>query len=444
MAEKVAEEWPKIMKAEQSPRKSKRKKARTTDKTKAAYWTDKIQLEKKPGWKSSNYFVRIQALGTRRKVKLNSTYKDEAAREAMALFKGIFANGWPKEEGEHLPTSGDSSLPKDPTIEDWVTAVRAKTMLAEGTVDKYYESLQTIVGEVLGIPRARKPEKRALIKAFPVASITKDTLANWQASRIKATRKLDAVAEQRALNTIRSLIVNARSLFTDDIFEAFNIDVEELKYKPFKRLKLPKKGDGSYSSRFDAVRLLATATRELAGDPSDYHTAEDPKFEQWKILYLALVAGLRYKEIDRLRIQDINTNKEIIAVRLHETFKPKTDASLGDIGISRSASDVIDGMIKRTSGRWIIKDGAPNKSSRYRASEHHDALVEWLKNYEERGFKPFADIQKPIHELRKEAGSFVNKEHGLVATQKFLRHKSILTTAGSYVEAKGKITTGLG
>ncbi len=83
----MAEEWPKIM-TNKAP-----KKIRTASKTTAAYWAKKIKLEKKPGWESSNYFVRIQAHGGRRKMKLECTVREEAAREAAELYIDILANG---------------------------------------------------------------------------------------------------------------------------------------------------------------------------------------------------------------------------------------------------------------------------------------------------------------------------------------------------------------
>jgi hypothetical protein len=66
-----------------------------------------------------------------------------------------------------------------------------------------------------------------------------------------------------------------------------------------------------------------------------------------------------------------------------------------------------------------------------------------LRAYEERGIQPFSDVPKPIHELRKEAGTLVNSQHGLNEAKNFLRHSSIATTAAYYVGSKGDITTGL-
>ena len=171
--------------------------------------------------------------------------------------------------------------------------------------------------------------------------------------------------------------------------------------------------------------------------------ADASRFEQWKILYLALVAGLRYNEIDKLRVQDISAAAGRISIRTHETFQPKTTASEGDVLVSAAAGEVLAGMLKRTIGPWFVKSGISKQSPSYRAGLYHDALVRWLRKYEERGIRPLADVPKPLHELRKEAGTLVNNQHGLNEAKNFLRHSSIATTAAYYVGSKGNITTGL-
>ena len=279
------------------------KKVRTASKTTATYWSRKIRLEKKPGWASSHYFVRIQANGLRRKMKLKSAIREDAAREALAIYLDVLSNGWPQDDGTRIPLPGTSSLPADPTIEEWILAVSAKKHAKEPSIKKYAESLETIVGEILGTPRARKPELRSRIKSYRVASLTKKTLSEWLEKRLVSIPLGDPVATSRAKNTTRSLIINARSLFSNKALEALNLDPQELPCIPFRGLTPPHKTAQRYTSRFDAKRILLTARNELGA------SKEGTNFELWKIIYLALVAGLRYKEIDRLRIQEIQLTK---------------------------------------------------------------------------------------------------------------------------------------
>jgi integrase len=313
------------------------------------------------------------------------------------------------------------------------------------SIDKYAESLRTIVSEILGMRRARKAEQRSKIDSYKVFDLTKETLKSWIDGRIARARQLDMARERCAQNTIRSLITNAKGLFTEQILEAIGLSSDNPLARPFRGLKLPPKGQTRYSSRFDAKVLLQTAASELGNpDPDVSNEERAARFEQWKILYLALVAGLRYNEIDRLRIRDISPNEGRISIRTHETFRPKTHSSEGDVLVGKNAAATLSDMISRTKGQWFIKDGVSKRSRAYRAGLYHDMLIAWLRNYEERGTKPFADVPKPIHELRKEAGTLVNSQHGLNEAKNFLRHASITTTASYYVGSKGNITTGLG
>jgi len=430
-----------MIKRESKPAK---KSVRTASKTTAAYWSQKIYLEKKGEWQSANYFARMQARGERRKVRLESTVREEAAREAVALYLGVLANGWPVNDDSKLDLPESSGLPSNPTVEEWITRAKRKASVRSGSVDKYAESLRTIVSEIIGMRRARKKEDRAKIDAVHISELTKEKLQAWLDSRLERARELDMVKAPRAKNTIRALVANSKGLFTQQILDAIGIAEKSLPYIPFHGLKLPSKTQTRYSSRFDAETLLKTAAVELGKDSPDADEETNAsRFEQWKILYLALVAGLRYNEIDKLRVQDVSAAAGKVAIRTHETFQPKTTASEGDVLVSASAGKVLTAMLKRTTGPWFIKDGASKQSPKYRAGLYHDALLRWLRNYEERGTNPFADLPKPLHELRKEAGTLVNSKHGLNEAKNFLRHSSIATTAAYYVGSKGNITTGL-
>src|SRR5258708_4260182 len=57
---------------------------------------------------------------------------------------------------------------------------------------------------------------------------------------------------------------------------------------------------------------------------------------------------------------------------------------------------------------------------------------------------PGISAEKPIHELRKEFGSMVNRKHGLTAAKDLLRHGDIATTAAHYIDAARKATSGIG
>jgi hypothetical protein len=73
----------------------------------------------------------------------------------------------------------------------------------------------------------------------------------------------------------------------------------------------------------------------------------------------------------------------------------------------------------------------------YRAQGVFERLIGWLKSHG-------VTARKPIHELRKEFGSMVNRKHGLSAAKDLLRHGDIAVTAACYIDRPRKATSGLG
>lgn len=51
---------------------------------------------------------------------------------------------------------------------------------------------------------------------------------------------------------------------------------------------------------------------------------------------------------------------------------------------------------------------------------------------------------KPLHTLRKEAGSIVCQQRDIYAASRFLRHADIQVTAEHYLDKKERITIGVG
>jgi hypothetical protein len=54
------------------------------------------------------------------------------------------------------------------------------------------------------------------------------------------------------------------------------------------------------------------------------------------------------------------------------------------------------------------------------------------------------NTQKPLHTLRKEYGSLINKIHGIHAASKALRHADISVTNNFYTDSRARVTPGLG
>lgn len=398
--------------------------------------------EKIPYWVSAHFYVRMQVGTERRKFRLKSTTAEEAGKESAKLYREISANGWPAKKVRKSAVSALESNERkesEGSVGQWISSATMNAKVRKDTAKKYAESLRTIVGDILELSGSRKKESRTKIDEFLLDDLTRDTIRAWILKRTDATGK-DAIQVRRASNTTRTLLVNARSLFTSTIQESMEIPPEKQR-KPFQSVKLPRKSITRYTSKFDARLLLAKAADELSEGSTDEDSAS--KFEQWKILYLALVAGLRYREIDNLRKQDVSPSTRKVSIRTHGEYEPKTEASEADVTVSDGAAKILEQMLSKTKGKWMITEARSKKATSYRTGAHHERLLEWLRNYEERGIKPLADVHKPLHELRKEAGTLVNSQYDLNEAKNFLRHSDIATTAAYYVGSKGEITTGL-
>ncbi len=107
----------------------------------------------------------------------------------------------------------------------------------------------------------------------------------------------------------------------------------------------------------------------------------------------------------------------------------------------RFSVDLLRGFRARAKGEFVIESAtAPqlgSSYSHYRAMFVFQRLTAWLR---ENGL----DDQRPMHALRKEAGSIVCQNSGLFAASRFLRHADIHITAQHFVDKKERVTVGLG
>jgi hypothetical protein len=143
---------------------------------------------------------------------------------------------------------------------------------------------------------------------------------------------------------------------------------------------------------FHPTELLSAAQADLAGNES--------RQEQFKILCLALFAGLRKREIDTLLWRSIDLERRVIRVEATEFFQPKTEESLAEVALDDEFVALLRGWKARAAGQFVVEaSGAPAAHPKaYRIAEHVEPLYTWLRA---RGVN---DRKKPLHSLRKETG----------------------------------------
>src|SRR5262249_17377036 len=167
-----------------------------------------------------------------------------------------------------------------------------------------------------------------------------------------------------------------------------------------------------YTSRIDAAILMRQACEELAESCPD----------AFLVMVLALGAGLRRGEIDKLLWRDVDFSGERIFVTESEHGELKTADSRGAVDIDQSTVEILRGFQAKAKEQFVIssvnaKDGASSRpwGNRYRCQTVFEKANRWLRAHGVEG-------NKALHTLRKEAGAIVATRDGIFAASKFLRH----------------------
>ena len=395
------------------------------------YWQSRVEL-----WNATDKFlsVRISYQGKRKVFKLHTAIKKVAAKKAKDIYLDLVANGWENES--------DVKVITDTTVGDVIRVYLELTEAAEKTAANYTRVFRSVVSDIKKISGDKKRfdyvnggnEKwKAKVDNVLLSDITQAEVQKWKVTYVKA-RNDDPVKASSARESANSYIRYCRSIFKPDILPHMMKELTLPDDLPFSAVKLYPRQKTKYASTFDITEVMQKAKDELPGIEQD---------QQWLIFVLAVSAGMRRNEVDKLTWRQINFNKNQIDLSATKYFKPKSENSGTDVDIDPDLSTLLRGYRAKykDAGEFVIqsdiKPVLKAKVSQYRANRHHQALVTWLR-------KQGVDARKPIHTLRKEAGSEVCRQYGLHAASTFLRHADIQVTSDHYVENKGTIRSGFG
>jgi integrase len=353
----------------------------------------------------------------------------------------LLGKGWEETLSHYKP----DNAPPEPeeelmTVGRYIAAVAPVSEARPRTLNGYFVSLRRVAAGVRGLEGQKngKGDAEALRKAIddvPLAELTREKVMAWKMAYV-ARAGADPVARGRAEISCNSILRQAKSLFSQKkILDSIpNAAALNLPFPlPFVGVPLWKQKVMPYKSRVDPEILVSNAAKDLGAVPA--------MGEPWKIFLLALCCGLRKSEIDYLEWRQIDLKAGEIQVEKTAYFRPKSDDSEGLVDIDGGVVAVLKAAKEKATGAFVIESPllpkGPGKHPRYRAEEHFNTLNAWLRG---QGIT----ARKPLHELRKEAGSMVAKLQGLFAAQTFLRHSTPQITAAYYVSKKERFSTGLG
>ena len=383
----------------------------------------------------AEWYAQIQCSGRREKIGLATNDRQAASRKAAKLYSAIRTKGWTEALKTIFPERHD---PKNRlTVGGHLELVIPYLGVRQVSSKKYSYCLRRIAGDIAGLidqgdkkfDPASKPwqEKADEVK---LAVLTPLAIETWKSDFLLKAEQTPT-GQLAARRNVNYFVRNARSLFGKKVQKRIkDLGLPEF-VNPFDGVRLENSGSTRYISTINPKELLKKAKLALA--------RKDP--ESWKVVLLALGAGLRRAEIDGLCPSQINYTNASIRVVIHDHFEAKTDESVGivfvDIGMLEELKRHID-----ASSQFVVEPNTPGADGPrapgyYRCDATFSRVTKWLRDNGVPG-------DRPLHILRKEFGSIINAQSDIHTAKNQLRHASIATTSATYADNRKRSTVGIG
>ncbi|HHY84912.1 MAG TPA: site-specific integrase [Verrucomicrobia bacterium] len=406
----------------------------------ADYWLSRIrrrtykdaddQLLEAPEWS-----VRLRLEGRDVWFNLSTGNKEAAAAKARDIYLHAKANGIGSAIHKFKPGSGRKEA-SEVTVGDWFEAVEDLRMHRPKTLRNYKAALRTIVSGILHVRDDGSRfdyrshgviEWRNRIDATRLSRIDAASVVRWQREFVaRAGSSPASIASAR--RTANSYVRQARALFSNDVCREVGLDIPEP--RPFADVPMMEGGSTRYISKINVADLVSAAKAELR--------RQDP--EAYKAWLLTFFGALRKQEADLLEWRQVDWSKGGLRIEATEWFTPKTESSTGLVCLDPPVMAELKRLKSESDGDFVLVGAQPRPESDrqfYRAEKTWVRLYEWLRSHG-------ISANKPVHELRKEAGAVLATKKGIYATSRFLRHADLTTTVRHYADQKERITTGLG
>lgn len=413
--------------------------SRTLSKTHKDYWKNRLERHSYTYegnlMEVNEWSVRIQHRGVRRSFVLGTNNAEVAAVKARDIYLKVVSEGWDAAMAIFNP---EMVVKKDdPTVGDFLKEVEAKSGLKPLTFRNYTVAFRIIIGGVFKIDGGKQKfnyqqtghaEWAERINSIKLNAITPEKVQAWKIAYIKH-RGTNPSLIQSVRRTVNSYIRCARSLFSKKVLRFVSVRLPSP--LPFDGIEMEKTGSTKYVSTINVETLVAEARQEL----------KEKHPESYKAFLLGLFCGLRRAEMDSLEWAACDWDNGLIRVGNTEFLTVKTDGSEAAVEVDSEVMDELKTLCPPERTGFILNSHLKPKvglnRQYYRAEQHFDHLTTWLRG---KG----VNANKPLHELRKEFGSWVNQKHGIYAASQALRHSTISTSERYYLAKKGRITSGLG
>lgn len=405
-------------------------------KTHQDFWKDRLvrrsyadregRLVEMPEW-----HVRIALQGRRDWFNLDTANQAAAAVKARDIYLSLVSAGWDATTGKFKPEAIPTKLAG--RVGEAITAAQALSTTRPQSFAQAALRLRQLAGE---IDRVKPPTNRtaymseefkswrAKIDAVPLTVFSGENVRAWRDRRI-AARAGNPIEKRAATISADSTIRMARAIFSKRILAAgLGSKVDLPTPLPFAGVTV----GGStkrFSEKVDAVNLFAAARAAL----------ETAHPEQFRAFALCILAGLRRSEADRLTWQQVDLAGATLTIERTEYFEPKSEESTRQIALASAVVKILRHAKSDEPDPVFVLKGAEHRQQLKAATFYRCDAAPWRtwRNLSawlgEHGIRD----GKPIHVLRKLAGSLIFAEHGLEQARGFLGHSSVVTTSASYL-----------
>ncbi|NCW28578.1 MAG: hypothetical protein EBV83_09885, partial [Verrucomicrobia bacterium] len=341
-------------------------------------------------------------------------------------------------QARHRPKEQEEEPPSQiATVGLWIETVGKVFAGAPATFGSYGRCLRLIVGDILAVTKTKKRFSRskgnayrAAVNAAAIDILTPKALQEW---RIRFVAKAGTnPAEQRTAKiSCNSILRQAGALFSKKLLR-FVSGLELPSPIPFADCEKYPRESMRYHSKVNAADLLKSAQSELG--------TSDP--EAFKVLLLGVGVGLRRGEIDKLLWRQVDLSTGVVRIETTEAGSLKSEDSAGEVQMDEALCAIFRGYRARATGDFVVEReggtaGVHDWGRQYRCNSIFKRTLTWSRS---NGL----DVKKPIHTLRKEAGSMIRTKSGIHAASRFLRHADIQVTAMHYADHKDRVTVDIG
>ena len=205
--------------------------------------------------------------------------------------------------------------------------------------------LLTLPGE--GPPQGGEASRHAVwrqaVESIKLVELTPAKIQHWKLCFV-ANAGDDPVKQRSARILANSFLRRAKSLFAPRMMKQLE-KVSLPNPLPLDGVEFYKRASMRYQGTFDVFGLIEAAKKELA----------QPAPEQFKVFLLAVMAGLRRREIDTLEWSAFRWERGSVRIEPTKWFHPKSEDSIGNVEIDPELLEVFREYQAKGKGCFVIE-----------------------------------------------------------------------------------------